>query len=564
MPKINSPAELEQLRKSLLSGRDADRPCIAVCGGTSCHAFGNREIIRAFQDEIKKQSLASKVDIRETGCPGFCQAGPIVVIYPEEICYVQVKPEDAREIVSQTVVAKKVIDRLVYTDPATGKKAAHESEIPFYKNQMRLLMSSNIKIDPKSIEDYLAIGGYGALAKVLPGMSPERVVKEITDSGLRGRSGGGFPAGRKWDAARIAEGEVKYIICNCHEGDPGAFVDRRMMEANPHRIIEGMIIGAYAIGAHEGYIFTGNEFPITVKNTEIAIKQAEEYGLLGKNILGSGFDFSLKVSIDGGNYVCGETTALMASIEGRVGEPVKNYGHATDNGLWGKPTVINNLQTFANVALIIDQGAAEYSKTGTERSKGTMVFSLAGSVTNSGLVEVPMGTPLRAIIFGIGGGPPKDKKFKAVEVGGPLGGFVPESALDLPVDFEELRAKTGVPMAPSLVVLDEDACMVDMVKYFITFLSNESCGKCTPCREGLRQMLKILTRISEGNGREGDIELLEEISALQKEVSLCGLGQGASGPVLSAIKYFRGEFEAHIKEKRCPAQVCNILAAVGK
>ncbi|MEE8413069.1 MAG: NADH-ubiquinone oxidoreductase-F iron-sulfur binding region domain-containing protein [Dehalococcoidales bacterium] len=561
MPKLNSPAELEELSKDILSKRDSAKPCIAICAGTGCHSLGNQDIINAFKEEIKKQSLKVKVDIRETGCPGFCEKGPVVVIYPEEICYLEVTPEDAPEIVSQTVVNKKVIDRLLYADPDSGEKAVHEYEIPFYQNQMRLLISNNIKIDPRSIDDYLAVGGYSSLAKVLLDMSPEQVITEIKESGLRGRSGGGFPAGRKWEACLIAQADTKYVICNCHEGDPGAFVDRRMMEANPHSILEGMIIGAYAIKANQGYIFVGDEFPLTVENTGIAIRQAEEYGLLGKNILGSGFDLTIRINIDGGGYVCGESTALMASLEGRVGEPVTKYDHATERGLWAKPTVLNNLQTWANVPLIINQGAAKYSSIGTESSKGTRVFSLSGNVKNSGLVEVPMGITLREIIFDIGGGIRDDKKFKGVQVGGPLGGFVPENQLDLRVDFDEL-SKAGLSMGPSLIVLDENTCIVDMVKYFFTFLYNESCGKCTPCREGLRQTLRIVTNISEGKGKEDDIELLEAISEVQKEASLCALGQGASGPLLSMIKNFRDELDAHIKEKRCPALVCKELSTI--
>jgi NADH-quinone oxidoreductase subunit F len=559
MPKINSPAELEKLRKGILSKRDPDKIRLAVCTGTGCLAFGAAEVVAALKKELKKHGLEDKVAIKETGCPGFCEKGTVVVIYPEEICYLQVQPEDAGEIVSRTILAKKVIDRLLYIDPTTGEKAVRESEIPFYKNQMRLLIGNNIKINPKSIDDYLAIGGYSALVKVLLTMSPEQVITKLKESGLRGRSGAGFPTGRKWEAGREAEADTKYIICNCHEGDPGAFVDRRMLESNPHNILEGMIIGAYAIGANEGYVFVGDEFPLTVENIRIAIKQAEEYGLLGKNILGSGLDLTVAINLDGGIYVCGESTALMAAMEGRVGEPRTKYDHATERGLWAKPTVLNNLQTWANVPLIINQGSDNYRKIGTDSSKGTRVFSLVGKVNNRGLVEIPMGMTLREIVFGIGGGIREGKKFKALQVGGPLGGFAPESLLDLPVDFDELN-KAGLAMGPSLIVIDENACMVDMVKYFINFLSNESCGKCTPCREGLRQMLKILTNISEGKGREGDIELLELLSEVQQASALCALGQGASSPLLNAIHHFRDEFEVHIKEKRCPALVCEVLS----
>ena len=561
MAKLKSPAELEKLRQSILAKRDAKKPCIAVCGGTGCHALGNRSIISAFQKEIEKRSLKTKIDIRETGCPGFCEKGPIVVIYPEGICYIQVTPEDAAEIVAQTIVGKKVIDRLVYTDPKTGNKAVHESEIPFYKNQMRLTIADNGKINPRSIEDYLAVGGYSALAKVMSGMSPEQVIAEIKKSNLRGRSGAGFPVGRKWEACQKAEGDVKYIICNCHEGDPGAFADRRMMEANPHNILEGMIIGAFAMGASEGYIFVGDEFPLTVENTEVAIKQAEEYGLLGKNILGSGLDLDIKINIDAGNYVCGEMGALIAAIEGRVAEPIMRYDHTTERGLWDKPTDVNNLQSWACVPLIINRGADWYAAIGTQGSKGTRVFSLAGTITNSGLIEVPMGMTLRQVIFDIGGGIPGDNKFKAALVGGPLGALIPESLLDMKVDFDEFTREGGS-LGPSLIVLDEKTCIVDIVKYFLDFLSRESCGKCTPCRDGVRQMLKIVNRISQGKGKEGDIELLEAIIEMQRVASLCGLGQAASNPALSSIKHFRSEIEAHIKEKRCPAGVCKILSPV--
>jgi NADH:ubiquinone oxidoreductase subunit F (NADH-binding)/(2Fe-2S) ferredoxin len=561
MPRIASPAALEELRKGIVSGRDPTRPCIAVCGGTGCHALGNRPVIMALREEIAKHGLKAKADVRETGCPGLCEQGPVVVVYPEEICYVRVTPEDAPEIVTQTLVRQKVVDRLVYSDPRSGEKAVHESDIPFYRNQTRLITGSNSKLDPRSIGDYLAIGGYAAFVKVVTTMSPEQVIAEIKKSNLRGRGGAAFPAGVKWDAVRLARGAVKYVICNCHEGDPGTFVDRRMLEANPHSILEGMLIGAYAMEANEGYIFVGDEFPLTVENVQTAIRQAAEYGLLGKNILGSDFCFSVKVNIDAGDYVCGETTSLMASIEGRVGEPAKNYGHASDSGLWARPTDINNLQTWASVPLIINRGADWYNGIGTERSKGTRVFSLIGKVRNSGMVEVPMGMTLREIIFNIGGGIPEDKKFKAVLVGGPMGGFAPESLLELPVDFEEMN-RAGLALGSGLIVTDEDNCVVDTVRYYLTFLTNESCGKCTPCRDGLRQMLKILTRISEGSGRDSDIATLEAISEVQRVASLCGLGQGASKPVLSSIKHFRDEYDAHIREKRCPAGVCSILSPV--
>jgi NADH:ubiquinone oxidoreductase subunit F (NADH-binding)/(2Fe-2S) ferredoxin len=518
-------------------------------------------VLARVRAEIERQGLGDRVDVRATGCHGFCEQGPSVVIYPEGICYHQVKPEDAAEIVARTLKDQQVVERLLYVDPTTGERATHASEIPFYRNQERLLLDVNSRIDPRSLEDYLAAGGYSALVKVLGTMTPEQVITEITESRLRGRSGGGFPAGRKWAACRKAEGETKYVICNCHEGDPGAFVDRLMMEGNPHSVLEGMIIGAYAMNAHDGFIFVGDEFPQTVANTEIALEQAAAYGLLGQNILGSGFDFTVQLNIDGGGYVCGESTALTASLEGRVGEPKRKYDHATERGLWARPTVLNNLQTWVNVPLVINQGAERYRSIGTAGSKGTRVFALAGRITNTGLVEVPMGMTLRKIIFEIGGGIQGGQRFKAVQVGGPLGGFVPEHLLDLPVDFDEL-SKAGLSAGPCLIALDEGTCMVDLARYCLTFLANESCGKCTPCREGLRQMLRTLNRLCEGQGRAGDIELLEELSELQKEATLCALGQSASSPVLSTLRHFRDEYLAHLEGKHCPAHVCQALSTV--
>jgi NADH:ubiquinone oxidoreductase subunit F (NADH-binding)/(2Fe-2S) ferredoxin len=562
MRKLKSISELEELRKKVLSHTDRSKPCIAICGGTGCHNQGNREIVEAFRNEIKKEKLQEEIIIRETGCQGFCEQGPMVLIQPEKVCYTKVTLEDIPEIVS-SVAHNNNIERLLYTNPENGEKIVHEDEIPFYKNQLRLIGGDNNKIDPRSIEDYIAIGGYSALIKAMQTMSPEQVIAEVKKSNIRGRSGNGFAAGRKWEACLKAEAETKYIICNCHEGDPGAFVDRRMMEANPHSILEGMLIGAFAMQANEGFVFVGDEFPVTVRNIERAIEQAEEYGLLGQNILGSGLNFTVKVTIDGGNYVCGESTALMASMEGRVGEPIAKYDHATEHGLWAKPTDLNNLQTWANIPFIISQGADEYIKTGTERSKGTRSFSLSGSIKNIGIVEVPMGTPFRKIVYDIGGGTRNGKRFKALQVGGPMGGFIPESQLDLVVDFDELT-KAGLTLGPGLIAIDESTCIVDMVKFLLTFLSNESCGKCTSCREGLRQMIKIMDRITEGKGKKTDLDLLEAIAKVQKSAALCALGKGASNTLSSALKNYRDEFEAHITEKRCPAGTCKILTPVTK
>ena len=554
MPRINSPAELEELRKDILSERDPDKPCIAICAGTSCLALGNDRVISAFEEEIKKQSLEAKVDIRATGCHGFCEKGPNVVIYPEEICFIEVTPEDVPEIVSQTVIGKKVIDRLIYIDPNTGEKAAHQSEIPFYKNQMRHLISNNTKIDPKSIDDYLALGGYSALSKALFEMSPEQVLEEIKKANLRGRGGGGFPAGLKWETARNAPGEERYVIVNGHEGEPGAFMDRAIFTGDPHIVLEGLIIGAYAIGSHQGFIYTRHDTPQLKNNIDIALAKAEEYGLLGENILGSGFNFDVEVHLDIGIFVSGESSALMRSIEGKAPEPRPKYIRTSVSGIWGKPSNLNNVETWANVPQIINRGYEWYTSIGTERSKGTKLISLSGNIVNTGVVEVPFGITLREIVYDIGGGIPNGKKLKAVHFGGPMGGSIPESLLDTPLDFDEL-AELGAPIgAGSMLVLDEDTNMVDVTRFFLNFLTDESCGKCVPCREGIRQMLKIVTNISEGKGREGDIELLEEISEVAGAASLCALGKTASDPLLSTLRYFRDEYEANIREKKCPAK----------
>jgi NADH-quinone oxidoreductase subunit F len=559
MPKINSPAELEKVRKGILSKKDPKKPCIAICAGTGCLALGADKVVAAFKEEIKKQGLEDKVDIRETGCPGFCERGTVVVIYPEEICYLQVQPEDAGEVISQTILAKKVIDRLLYVDPTTGEKAVRESEIPFYKNQMRLIIGNNIKLDPKSIDDYLALGGYSALAKALSQMTPEQVLAEVTKSNLRGRGGGGFPTGRKWAECRNAPGEVRYVIVNADEGDPGAFMDRALLEGNPHSVLEGLIIGAYAIGSHEGYIYVRQEYPLAIENVIIAIKKAEEYGFLGKNILGSGFDFTIKVHRGAGAFVSGESSALMTAIEGRVGEPRPKYIHTAVKGVRDRPSCLNNVETWANVPLIINKGADWFARIGTGGSKGTKIFSLVGKVNNTGLVEVPMGITLRDVIYKVGGGIPGGKKFKAVQTGGPSGGCIPEEQLDMPVDFDELTKAGSMMGSGGMIVMDEDTCMVDVARYFLNFLSDESCGKCVPCREGIRQMLKVLTNITKGKGKKGDIELLEELAEVTRDASLCALGRTSANPVMSTINYFRDEYEAHIKEKRCPAYVCKEL-----
>ncbi len=556
--RANSPAELEALRESIIKSRDPSKPCITVCGGTGCIALGAENVVTAFDEELQKQGLDKKVDLKVTGCPGFCERGPLVLIEPQHTLYQRVKVADVSEIVA-SVEKGKVIERLIYQDPRTGKKFAKESEVPFYKKQMRLLLGNNSKIDPQSVEDYLTLGGYAALAKALFKMNPESIIAEVKKSGLRGRGGGGFPTGAKWESARRVHGDTKYVIVNCDEGDPGAFMDRSLMEGNPHSVLEGLIIGAFAIGAHQGYIYVRNEYPLAVKNAEWAIKQAGDCGLLGKNILGSGFDFTVTINRGGGAFVCGESTALMASLQGEVGEPKAKYIHTTEKGLWDKPTNLNNVETWANVPLIINNGADWFARIGTKGSKGTKIFSLVGKINNTGLVEVPMGMPLREIVFDIGGGIPGGKKFKAVQTGGPSGGCLPESLLDLPVDYEELTKVGSMMGSGGMIVMDEDTCMVDIARYFINFLEGESCGKCVPCREGLKRMSQIFSDITEGKGEEGDIKLLEEISAALTDGALCGLGATAPNPVLSTIRYFRNEYEAHIKDKVCPAGVCKAL-----
>jgi len=561
MSRIKSPTELESVRKNIVAQRDPNKPCITICAGTGCHAYASEKVGATFKEELKKQTLATKVDIRETGCHGFCERGPLVVIYPEETCYVGVMPSDVPEIVSKTIINNRVIDRLLYTDPNTGEKIARESEIPFYKNQNRLIFGPNRRIDPKSIDDYIALGGYSALAKALFEMTPEQVIEEVKKADLRGRGGGGFSAGRKWEECRHAPGEIKYVIVNADEGDPGAYMDRSLLEGNPHSVLEGLIIGAYAIGSHQGYIYVRQEYPLAVENVDIALKQAEEYGFLGENILGSGFNFNIKVHRGAGAFISGESSALMTALEGRVGEPRPKHIHTVIKGVWDRPSNLNNVETWANVPLIINNGAGWYRSIGTEGSKGTKIFSLVGKVNNTGLVEVPMGISLRDIIFNIGGGIPKGKKFKAVQTGGPSGGCIPDEFIDTPVDFDELTTLGSMMGSGGMIVMDEDTCMVDVAKYFLSFLCDESCGKCLPCREGVRRMFGVVTDISEGKGKTGDIEFLEELAEVVRDTSLCALGTTAPNPVLTTIRYFRDEYKAHIEQKRCPAYVCEALTS---
>jgi NADH:ubiquinone oxidoreductase subunit F (NADH-binding)/(2Fe-2S) ferredoxin/Pyruvate/2-oxoacid:ferredoxin oxidoreductase delta subunit len=560
MAKLTTPQELEQYRQDLADGKAADRPCVSICAGAGCLASGAGEVIAAFETELAAQGLDTDVDTRGTGCPGFCEQGPVVVLHPDETCYLQVKPDDVPEIVA-SLKGGEVVERLLYEDPATGKPVVHEADIPFYKHQERTLLSSNIRIDSRSLDDYLAIGGYAALVKALFEMGPEAVLDEVKASNIRGRGGAGFPAGRKWEGSRNDPGTPKYVLVNADEGDPGAFMDRALLEGNPHSVLEGLMIGGFTIGANEGYIYVRQEYPLAVKNVKHAIAQAEEYGLLGQDILGSGFDFTIKVHKGAGAFVCGESTALMTALEGRVGEPRPKYVRSNVKGLWGQPTVLNNVETWANIPLIVSRGADWFTQIGTESSKGTKIFSLVGKINNTGLVEVPMGMPLNDIIYEIGGGIPDGKTFKAVQTGGPSGGCIPEDQLHLKVGFDELSEAGSMMGSGGMIVMDEDNCMVDVARYFINFLTEESCGKCVPCREGLRQMHGILTNICEGQGQEGDIETLEDLSEVLTEASLCGLGQSAANPFQSTLRYFRDEYEAHINQKRCPALSCKGLVS---
>ena len=537
----------------------AYRANVMVCAGTGCVSNHSMEIKQALKEEIQKQGLMNEVQVVTTGCNGFCGAGPIVVVQPDGIFYQLIKPKDVAQLVEEHLLKGRPVKKLFYIPPEEELPIPKMNDIDFFKGQTLVALRNRGMIDPENIDDYIACEGYRALVKVLTTMSPEEVINEIKSSGLRGRGGGGFPTGLKWEYCRSAEGEPKYVICNADEGDPGAFMDRSIIEGDPHSVLEGMAIGAYAIGVTQGYIYVRMEYPLAIERFKIALEQAREYGLLGENILDTGFDFDVDIRRGAGAFVCGESTALMASVEGRAGEPRAKYVHTVEHGLWDRPTCLNNVETWANVPVIINRGSEWYSSIGTETSKGTKVFSLAGKVNNTGLVEVPMGIPLREIIFNVGGGIPDGKKFKAVQTGGPSGGFLPEDLLKLQVDYEQLTQAGSMMGSGGMVVMDEDNCMIDMAKYFLSFTQGESCGKCTPCREGTRRMLDILTRITEGEGTEEDLELLEELSHFVIDSSLCALGGSAPNPVLTTLRYFREEYETHIRDKKCPAHVCRQL-----
>ena len=528
---------------------------ILVCGGTACVASNSVKLQEAFQKALEDNGLSAAVKLIQTGCHGFCENGPIVTIYPENTFYVHVKAGDAKDIVEQHIMKGEVVESLLYMDPVTETRVETNDEVPFYKKQVRRVLARCGLVDPENINEYIAMDGYQGLAKALT-MEPQAVIDEVVASGLRGRGGAGFPTGKKWQFCRNAPGDKKYIICNADEGDPGAFMDRSVLEGDPHSVLEGMCIGGYAIGADEAYIYCRAEYPLAIHRLEVAIKQAEEIGLLGNNILGSGFNFKIHIKKGAGAFVCGEETALIASIEGRRGAPSPRPPFPANSGLWGKPTNNNNVETWANVASIIRNGASWFNSIGTKTSPGTKVFALTGKINNTGLAEVPMGITMREIIFEIGGGIPHGKDFKAVQIGGPSGGCLPEAMLDTPVDFDSLSGIGAMMGSGGLVVMDETTCMVDVAKFFVTFTQAESCGKCAPCREGTKRMLEILVRITKGQGTRRDFDLLQDLANNIKLSALCGLGQTAPNPVLSTIHYFGDEYKAHIENKECPAGVC--------
>ena len=561
--RIESKDQFETLRAQARESNASRTQQVHVCCGTGCLAWGSKKVAEAFAAEIAKRSIDATVDlfVKSTGCHGFCERGPLVALQPSGILYTKVKPNRVEEIVEKTLIGGEVIQNLLYKEPVSGERIAQFNEIPFYKNQVRVAMRNIGRIDPTSILDAIAEGAYSGLTKALYEMSPDEVLDEVEISGQRGRGGAGFATARKWRSCKAAPGDRRFVLCNGDEGDPGAFKDRSIMEGDPHSVIEGMIIGAYAIGAHESWIYVRDEYPLAVVNLGIAIAEARKYGLLGQNIMGSGFDFDVEISRGGGAFVCGESSALMRSLEGKTGEPRAKYVHSTEKGLFDLPTVLNNVETWAGIGAIIDRGGEWFASMGTERSKGTKAFSLVGKVKNTGLIELPMGTTLRHIIYDIGGGVLNDRPFKAVQTGGPSGGCVPEELLDLPVDYEELTKAGSMMGSGGMIVMDDRTCMVDVARFFLAFLEEESCGKCTPCREGLHQMVQIYDRLIAGDGVEGDIELIENLAAAMQLGSLCELGKSAPNPVLSTLRYFRSEYEAHILDKACPAGICRELTA---
>jgi len=541
MPKLTTFEELENLHARLVGEQSAYTTTLSIGGGTCGQASGCLLVAERLREELAAHGLADRTRVRVTGCLGFCEQEPIVMVEPGGAFYCRVTAEDMAEVVERTVARGEAIERLLYVDPVTGVRARTESEIPFYHAQHRVLLGQSKLVDPCAIEDYLVLGGYGALARVLARRTPEEVVDEVKASGLRGRGGGGFPTGRKWELCRTAKGDTKYVICNADEGDPGAYMDRCLLEGNPHLVLEGMLIGAYAIGARQGYIYVRNEYPLAVRHANTAVLQARELGLLGENILGTGFSCDVEIARGAGAFVCGESTALMMSLQGQVGEPRPKDAHTVQDGLWHRPTNLNNVETWANVPLIMQHGAQSFAVKGTARSKGTKIFALTGQVKNTGLVEVAMGTRLRTIIYDIGGGGRDGADVKAVQTGGPSGGCLPVDQFDLPVDFDRLAAAGSMMGSGGMVVMDEKSCMVDVARYFLTFLQDESCGKCVPCRLGLERMLEIITDITQGRGRAEQLDLLEDLADTMGAASLCALGKTAANPVISTLRYFRDE-----------------------
>lgn len=537
------------------------RSQILLCGGTGCTSSGSQTLVKEFKKELIKHELMDEVELVITGCFGLCELGPVVIVYPEGTFYSRVEPSDIPELVEEHLVKGRPLERLIYSEKKEGEHPLSINELGFYKKQKRIALANCGVIDPEDIEEYIAFDGYMALEKALFKMTPQEVIDEVKASGLRGRGGGGFPTGLKWQFAYNADSPdgVKFVACNADEGDPGAFMDRSVLEGDPHRLIEAMAIAAYAIGAQKGYVYVRAEYPIAVKRLQIAIDQAKDYGLLGDNVFDTDFSFDLEIRLGAGAFVCGEETALMNSVEGKRGEPRPRPPFPANKGLFERPTVLNNVETYANIPTIILEGAESFASVGTEKSKGTKVFALGGKINNTGLLEIPMGTTLREVIYEIGGGIPNGKAFKAAQTGGPSGGCIPSSELDIPIDYDNLISIGAMMGSGGLIVMDEDNCMVDVARFFLDFTQDESCGKCPPCRIGTKRMLEILERICDGQGEEGDIERLEELAEGIKASALCGLGQTAPNPVLSTIKYFRDEYEAHIYEKRCPAGVCRNL-----
>jgi NADH-quinone oxidoreductase subunit F len=561
--KLENLKQLEAYRAGLAAARDPNQKTLTLCGGTGCRAYGAEQVYDAAREHLKE----GQAHVRMTGCHGFCEKGPLVVVQPEGVFYSRVQPKDVPEIVKETIENHRPIERLAYVHPITNEKITHEHDIPFYARQTRLLLNQNGHLDPTSIDEYITLGGYQSYAKALT-MTGDQIIDELVRSGLRGRGGAGFPTGIKWRTAQTEIARRKkldamypggFVACNADEGDPGAYMDRSLMEGNPHRVIEGMMIGAYAIGARRGFVYIRAEYPLAVHHLDTALHQAREMGLLGENILGTGFNFDIEIRLGAGAFVCGEETALMSSIEGNRGEPRPRPPFPAVSGLWGQPTVLNNVKSWASAMVILDKGAEWYAAIGTEKSKGTMIFSLVGTVANTGLVEVPMGITLRELIFGIGGGIPNGKKFKAAQIGGPSGGCIPEQHLDTPIDYESLTSLGAIVGSGGLVVANEDTCMVDLARYFMNFVQEESCGKCVPCRVGTLRLLEILERICAGKGEDGDIERLEQMSRHVNQGSLCALGQTAPNPVLTTLRYFRHEYEAHIYDRACQAKVCKGL-----